>query len=174
VVGVMDSSGNLVDSYVYDPFGNLFEQNETVANPWQYASGYLDSTTGLYHFGARYYNPTLGRWTQQDPVAPNLASPDTLNRYLYVNNSPVNKTDISGKDCLTDLVLNLIGLGITFIGGVYLLGAFSAAALAGATIAFGVWLSIVFLPIALAIGAYFLSEAISECLGYPPPLFSLF
>jgi len=174
VVGVMDSSGNLVNGYVYDPFGNLFEQNETVANPWQYASGYLDSTTGLYHFGARYYDPTLGRWTQQDPVAGQLSNPDSLNPYLYVNDSPVNKTDTSGKDCLTDLILNLIALGITFIGGVYLLGAFSAAALAGATIAFGVWLSIVLLPIALAIGAYFVSEAISECLGYPPPFLPLF
>ena len=113
---MMDSSGNLVDSYVYDPFGNLFEQNETVANPWQYASGYLDSTTGLYHFGARYYNPTLGRWTQQDPVAPNLASPDTLNRYLYVSDSPVNFTDPSGKN-----EIQLITCIAAIVGNAFLL-----------------------------------------------------
>lgn len=99
MVGVMDSSGNLVNGYVYDPFGNLFEQNESVANPWQYASGYLDSTTGLYHFGARYYDPTLGRWTQEDPLPGQLSSPDSLNPYLYVGDSPVNATDPSGKDC---------------------------------------------------------------------------
>ncbi len=96
-MGVMDSSGNLVDSYVYDPFGNLFEQNETVANPWQYASGYLDGTTGLYHFGARYYNPTLGRWTQKDTSPASQANPDSLNRYLYVNNDPVSFTDPNGR-----------------------------------------------------------------------------
>lgn len=118
VVGVMDSSGNLVDSYVYDPFGNLFKQNETVANPWQYASGYMDSTTGLYHFGARYYNPTLGRWTQEDPAGPNLASPDSLNPYLYVDDSPVNGTDPSGKSLIECIGGAFIGL-LTFdqLGG---------------------------------------------------------
>ena len=114
-MGVMDSSGNLVNGYVYDPFGNLFEQNETVANPWQYASGYLDSTTGLYHFGARYYNPALGRWTQQDPAAPNLASPDSLNRYLYVGDSPVNGTDRSGETTWWDIFTQCISLPVTGI-----------------------------------------------------------
>ena len=116
----MDSSGNLVNSYVYDLFGNLFEQNETVANPWQYASGYLDSATGLYHFGARYYDPTLGRWTQQDPVAPTLTSPDSLNRYLYVGDSPVNGTDTSGRDFWSCFwfVLDIAGIGLLLIGGI--------------------------------------------------------
>jgi len=36
----------------------------------------MDSTTGLIEFGMRYYNPELGRWTQQDPVAGSLGSPD--------------------------------------------------------------------------------------------------
>jgi hypothetical protein len=33
-------------------------------------------------FGTRYYNPQLGRWTQQDPVAGSLGNPDSLNKYL--------------------------------------------------------------------------------------------
>jgi RHS repeat-associated protein len=41
-------------------------------NPWKFAAGYLDSSTGLYKFGTRYYDPTLGRWTQQDPVGGSL------------------------------------------------------------------------------------------------------
>ncbi|MGB8343537.1 MAG: RHS repeat-associated core domain-containing protein [Ktedonobacteraceae bacterium] len=119
VVGVMDSSGNLIDSYVYDPFGNLFEQNETVANPWQYASGYLDSTTGLYHFGARYYDPTLGRWTQEDPASPTLASPDSLNRYLYVDDSPVNGTDKSGMYSVQYCIAAIFGSGFVGFLGIY-------------------------------------------------------
>ncbi len=37
-------------------------------NPYRYASGYLDTAAGLYQFGQRYYQPTLGRWTQQDTL----------------------------------------------------------------------------------------------------------
>jgi len=116
-----------------DSSGNLFEQNETVANPWQYASCYLDSTTGLYHFGARYYDPTLGRWTQEDPAVPNLASPDSLNRYLYVDDSPINGTDRSGKDFVGNL-LNCVGWALIDIIG-FLAASFILVNLLGALVA---------------------------------------
>ena len=64
VVAVTDSSGNVLNSYVYDPYGNLFLDSETVANPWQFAIGYRDGDIGLLKFGTRYYDPSLGRWTQ--------------------------------------------------------------------------------------------------------------
>jgi len=63
----------------------------------QYEGGYFESSTGLVKFGTRYYNPNLGRWTQQDPVAGNLSDPDSLNRYLYVTDDPVNLLDPSGS-----------------------------------------------------------------------------
>ncbi len=90
-----DSSGTVKDSYSYDPFGTSTSKSETVANPWQFASGYFDATTSLYKFGTRYYNPSLGRWTQQDPVA-------SANPYLYANDDPVNEVDPTGRsvgDC---------------------------------------------------------------------------
>lgn len=40
VLKVVDSSGNVKNSYYYDPYGNSLNKNETVSNPWQYASGY--------------------------------------------------------------------------------------------------------------------------------------
>jgi uncharacterized protein RhaS with RHS repeats len=47
-------------------------------------------------FGTRYYDPLVGRWTQQDPVAGSISDPGTVNRYLYVGNNPVNRIDPTG------------------------------------------------------------------------------
>jgi RHS repeat-associated protein len=65
---------------------------------WQYVAGYFESNTGLVKFGTRYYNPSLGRWTQQDPVAGSPGSSDSLKHYLYEKDDPINVAD-----CLIDL-----------------------------------------------------------------------
>ncbi len=100
IVGLTDSNGTLVSTYQYDPYGNLTSSTGSVANPWRFAGGYFDSSTGLYKFGTRYYDSAIGRWTQQDPLRGSLADPTSLNRYLYVSDDPVNFTDPSGKDTL--------------------------------------------------------------------------
>ena len=73
--------------------------------------------TGLYKFGIRYYDPTLGRWTQQDPLGGSLFDPSTGNRYAYTNDDPTNLTDPTGK--LTGLCLSgIVGFGIGIVGSV--------------------------------------------------------
>jgi len=72
----------------------------------------------LYKFGTRYYDPTLGRWTQQDPVRGHLDDPNSLNRYLYAGDDPVNLTDPSGKDavaCVYAFIVALAGLLVTLL-----------------------------------------------------------
>lgn len=73
VIGLVDAAtGNQRAAYTYDPYGG----NATAtgvngglpANPWRWEGGYLDATTGLYHFGARYYDSSTGRFTQIDSV----------------------------------------------------------------------------------------------------------
>jgi RHS repeat-associated protein len=97
VVGLTDSSGSEVNAYDYDPYGVILNTaSNPVANPFQYAGGDFESSTGLVKFGTRYYNPQLGRWAQQDPKLGNLSEPDTLNRYLYVTDDPVNGVDPGG------------------------------------------------------------------------------
>src|SRR5713101_2211749 len=107
IVGLTDSNGTLVSTYQYDPFGNLTSSTGSVANPWRFAAGYFDSSTGLYKYGTRYYNPGFGRWSQQDPVRGSLDNPTSLNRYVYASDDPVNFTDPSGRDvmdCIKDMI----------------------------------------------------------------------
>jgi YD repeat-containing protein len=63
IVAMTDSTGAKVNYYDYDPYGVMLHQQEKsgVNNPWKFAGGYLDTTTNLYKFGVRYYDPSLGR-----------------------------------------------------------------------------------------------------------------
>ncbi|MCL6475222.1 MAG: RHS repeat-associated core domain-containing protein [Firmicutes bacterium] len=51
--------------------------------------------TGLYHVGAREYDPRTARWLQRDPI--DIASGDP-NLYRYAGNDPINMADDGGKD----------------------------------------------------------------------------
>ncbi len=64
VVALTDSSGGVVASYSYEPYGRTTASG-TVSNAWRFAAGYFDASTGLYKFGTRYYDPGLARWTQR-------------------------------------------------------------------------------------------------------------
>ncbi|MBI5650568.1 MAG: N-acetylmuramoyl-L-alanine amidase [Chloroflexi bacterium] len=49
-------------------------------------------------YNARYYDSTIGRFTQADTIVPNLYNPQSLNRYAYVRNNPVKYTDPTGHE----------------------------------------------------------------------------
>jgi RHS repeat-associated protein len=54
------------------------------------------SVTGLYYFGARYYDPTVGRFITEDSYEGDDSDPMTLNRYIYGRDNPERYTDSSG------------------------------------------------------------------------------
>jgi RHS repeat-associated protein len=58
----------------------------------------LDSGTGLYYNGARYYDPSLGRFISPDMVVPTFENPQSFNRYSYVKNNPLKYIDPTGLD----------------------------------------------------------------------------
>ncbi len=53
-------------------------------------------TTGFYHMGARFYDPTIGRWLSEDPVQDQRFNPSSLNFYAYAWNSPLAFVDQDG------------------------------------------------------------------------------
>ncbi len=77
--------------YQYDAFGNLTEHRETIANRILYTGQQYDQETGQYYLRARYYNPAVGRFLQED-----IYRGDGLNLYAYCTNNPVMYYDPSG------------------------------------------------------------------------------
>jgi RHS repeat-associated protein len=96
---VTDSSGNIVKKIDYDSFGTIIsDTNSSFTIPFGFAGGLQDRDTTLIRFGARDYDPTLGRWTAKDPI--DFAGGDT-NLYGYVENNPINLIDPFGLACGT-------------------------------------------------------------------------
>jgi len=88
------ATGAVLDRQEYGPWGSLRSGNvsETTLN----YTGQKRDGTGLLYYGARYYDPALGRFLSPDSIGTNLANPQTLNRYSYVGNNPLNRTDPTG------------------------------------------------------------------------------
>src|SRR5690606_39188245 len=71
-----DRQGNVVERYLYDPYGGfvaLDEQGQTLPASrygWRrlHQGGEYDAISGTYHFRNRDYSPTLGRWLSPDPL----------------------------------------------------------------------------------------------------------
>ncbi len=90
VVQIVDTSGTVKNTYDYDVWGNFLKKEETIENHFTYFGQTYDETTGLYYLRARYYDPTTGRFTQQDPAE------DGYNWYVYCGNKPITYVDPLG------------------------------------------------------------------------------
>ena len=102
-------------TYTYDAYGNVLSQSGSHDNPYQFSTKEYNAGSGLAYFGARYYDPSTGRFITPDP----LGFIDGPNVYLYCNNNPVNFADPWG---LCGEKLYRIS-GFTAVGGYVLFGA---------------------------------------------------
>ena len=91
-----DSNGAFGSEIRYYPWGGRRYANGSIPTTFQYTGQRLDSGIGLYFYGARYYDPAAGRFIQPDTNVPESQGVQALDRYAYVNNSPVTYTDPSG------------------------------------------------------------------------------
>jgi RHS repeat-associated protein len=127
-----DQAGNGVGEAIrYYPYGAT-----RAGNPGTLPTDYLytgqrrqEPLGGLYHMGARFYDPALGRWLSADSIIPDEADPQALNRYAYALNNPILYRDPSGHIVVTSIGAFLAykgaraAIGATVTGGTYLLNA---------------------------------------------------
>jgi RHS repeat-associated protein len=95
VRAMTDSNGNITLQQSTFPFGENWYQ-KTGGTKWQFTTYERDPESGNDYAMARYYVNRLGRFNAPDPIAGSIADPQTLNRYAYVRNDPVNGVDPSG------------------------------------------------------------------------------
>jgi RHS repeat-associated protein len=99
VTALVNSSQTIASSYSYDPWGQTIASSGSVNNPFHFTGTYFDSATRMYQMGHRYYQPSTGRFTQQDPLCSSIY---TSNRYAYTDGNPANFTDPTGLSHETD------------------------------------------------------------------------
>ena len=102
---VTDLAGNVVAETAYYPFG--MPRNEATAVPWwrgdyRFTGKERDRESGLCYYGARYYEPVLGKFVSADPLYVegfgDGGDPQRLGLYTYVRNNPVNWIDPTGLE----------------------------------------------------------------------------
>jgi len=97
---ITDSVGQKVQTLSYYPFGatrsNTSTATPAVDVPYKFTGKEFDTSTGIYYYEARYYDPALARFLSADSVVPYPDDPQSRNRYSYVRNNPLLYTDPSG------------------------------------------------------------------------------
>jgi RHS repeat-associated protein len=103
------TTGEVVQRIDYDEFGNIirFDATPGFQQPFGFAGGIFDADTGLLKFGARNYDPRIGRWTSKEPL---LFDAGQVNFYIYADNDPVNKYDLNGLNPIAAAVVAGCGL----------------------------------------------------------------
>ena len=92
---ITNLDGEVSQHIEYVPFGEVFieERNNTWNTPYLFNAKELDEETGMYYYGARYYDPRLSLWMSCDPhqeKSPNIST------YCYTANNPVRYVDPTG------------------------------------------------------------------------------
>ena len=111
VMGLVDTSGNSVASYTYDPYGKVLTATGTLAekNPLRYRGYYYDSESSLYYLQSRYYDPATRRFINADSYAGTGQGMLGYNMFAYCNNNPLLKLDSEGNLGLAVIAGGLIG-----------------------------------------------------------------
>ena len=105
ITGILDSNGNRLINYSYDAWGKCTIVSDSSSNkigslnPLRYRGYYLDSETGLFYVGSRYYDSGIGRWINaDDPSVLEFGAYHILgaNLFAFCGNNPIMGRDTNG------------------------------------------------------------------------------
>ena len=129
VNAIYNMSGELVVKYEYDAWGNIISETNATGgtptslaqywseiNPFRYRGYYYDAETGLYYLQSRYYDAEVGRFISSDDHSVISATKNSLtdkNLYVYCDNNPVVREDITGR--FWETALDVISLGASIV-----------------------------------------------------------
>ena len=93
---VTSNSKSVLFADNYQPYGQ--DNSASGSETYKFTGKPYSTATGLYYDYQRWYDPSIGRFISQDPLAGRLSDPQSLNPYIYVENLPTVLTDPSGMD----------------------------------------------------------------------------
>jgi RHS repeat-associated protein len=128
IIAITNSAGTVVARYTYDAWGKCTITSDTsgvsiaTINPFRYRGYYYDTESGMYYLQSRYYDPTVGRFVNEDDSYL-IKITDVLfgvNLYTYCKNDPISNNDPTGYwyISLTTIGSILLGLAINPIASV--------------------------------------------------------
>jgi RHS repeat-associated protein len=94
---ITNLDGEVVQHIEYVPFGEVFieERNNKWNTPYLFNAKELDKETGLYYYGARYYDSRVSLWVSADPMQEKYPNVSTYN---YCGNNPIMRIDPDGRE----------------------------------------------------------------------------
>ncbi|OCL26008.1 hypothetical protein U472_08250 [Orenia metallireducens] len=110
-----DASGKVVMNQDYLPFGgdltrpNQIEIQNDSGESYKYTGQKQVVSTGLYYYGARYYDPSIGRFITEDSYRGELDNPQSQNVYIYVTQNPLKYVDPTGNTGILAQFITSVG-----------------------------------------------------------------
>jgi RHS repeat-associated protein len=92
-------------------FGDCLQSQGDLGTDKLFTGQNLDNS-GLYYYGARYYDPTIGKFISADAIVQNPYNPQSLNRYSYCLNNPLRYTDPTGHLTMEEYYAGMTMYGI--------------------------------------------------------------
>ncbi len=91
-----NADGTLLSTVKYSAFGEIRAASGNTSSDYLYTGQRSEAEIGLYYYGARWYDPTLGHFIQADTIVPQPGNPMAWDRYAYTLNNPLRYVDPSG------------------------------------------------------------------------------
>jgi RHS repeat-associated protein len=148
---ITDSSGNRKEQIEYYPFGTerapgspqgTYDYDGSFPDVfYTFTDQEVDDDTGFYNYGARLYDPLLGRFISPDRLVPDPGNPQALNRYAYCLNNPLIYTDPSGEfiESIIAAIVSIVTSEAFLTAAAYVVGGAALGAATSAATGGNIW-----------------------------------